>query len=79
VFWVFCLHEHRCAPHACLVPWIPGSEVTDGCELLGGCWELDLSPLQEQLMHLTTEPSLQPFAPLQSPLAVVTGFHGFLF
>ena len=32
----------------------PGTEVTDGCELQCGCWELKLGPLEEQ--HFT-EPS----------------------
>lgn len=33
---------------------------TDGCELPRGCWELSLGPLEEQLVLLTNEPSLQP-------------------
>ena len=36
-----------------------GAEVTDGCEVMGGCWELSLGPLEEQSLLLTTEPSLQ--------------------
>jgi hypothetical protein len=35
-------------------------EVTDSCELLCGCWELNLGPLEVQSVLLTTEPSLQP-------------------
>ena len=38
----------------------PGTEVTDGHELPSGCWELNLDPLEEQPVHLTAEPSLQP-------------------
>ena len=30
------------------------------CELPCGCWELNLDPLEEQPVLLTTEPSLQP-------------------
>ena len=33
--------------------------ITDGCEPPCGCWELDLGPLEEQSVLLTTEPSLQ--------------------
>jgi hypothetical protein len=32
-----------------------GTRVTDGCELLCGCWELNLDLLQEQLVLLTAE------------------------
>ena len=32
----------------------------DVCELLCGFWELQLGSLEEQLMLLTPEPSLQP-------------------
>jgi len=38
----------------------PGTGVTDRCELPCGCWELNLGPLEEQLVFLTPEPSLQP-------------------
>ena len=34
--------------------------ITDGCELPCGCWELNTGPLEEQLVLLTSEPSLQP-------------------
>ena len=34
--------------------------ITDGCEPLCGCWELNSGPLEEQSMLLTAEPSLQP-------------------
>lgn len=38
----------------------PGTGVTDDCEPLGGFWDLNLGPLQEQNVLLTNEPSLQP-------------------
>ena len=34
--------------------------ITDGCEPPCGCWELNLHPLEDQSVLLTTEPSLQP-------------------
>jgi hypothetical protein len=34
--------------------------ITDGCEPPCGCWDLNSEPLEEQLVFLTTEPSLQP-------------------
>ena len=34
--------------------------MTDGCEPPCGCWELNVGPLEEQPVLLTTEPSLQP-------------------
>lgn len=39
-----------------------GMTVPKGGELPCGCWDLNLVPLQEHLVILTTEPSLQiPF------------------
>ena len=38
----------------------PGTEVTDGCEPPGGCWESNLGPLEEQSVLLTPEPSPVP-------------------
>ena len=36
--------------------------ITDGCEPSCGCWELNSGPVEEQLVFLTNEPSLQaPF------------------
>ena len=32
---------------------------TDSCKLPCGCWELNLAPLEEQPVLLTTKPSLQ--------------------
>jgi hypothetical protein len=34
--------------------------ITDGCEPPHGCWDLNSGPSEEQLVLLTTEPSLQP-------------------
>ena len=34
--------------------------ITDGCEPPCGCWDLNSGPLEEQLVLLTSEPSLQP-------------------
>jgi hypothetical protein len=40
--------------------------IIDGCEPPCACWELNSEPLEEQLVLLTVEPSLQ--APLLPPL-----------
>lgn len=37
-----------------------GTAMEYSCELLCGCWELNLSPLEEQPVFLTVEPSLEP-------------------
>lgn len=37
-----------------------GTRVTASCELLCTCWELNLGPLEEQPVFLTTKLSLQP-------------------
>ena len=54
---IFCIH-------ACLWEIARSSEtgigVTDSCELPCGFWELNPSPLEEQPVLLTAEPSLQP-------------------
>ena len=34
--------------------------ITDACEPPRGCWDLNSGPLEEQLVLLTAEPSLQP-------------------
>ena len=34
--------------------------ITDGCEPLYGCWDLNLGPLEKQSVLLNAEPSLQP-------------------
>ena len=36
-----------------------GTGVTDDCELLRGCWEMNLDPLQNHQVLLTTEPCPQ--------------------
>lgn len=38
----------------------PKTPVTDRCELLYGCWELNVHILEEQLLFLPAKPSLQP-------------------
>jgi hypothetical protein len=35
-------------------------ELIDNCMLPCGCWELNPSPLEEQPVLISTEPSLQP-------------------
>ena len=52
---MFFLHICPCEGVEC-----PKAEVTDGCELLCGCWQLNPALLGEQSVLLTTEPSLQP-------------------
>jgi hypothetical protein len=52
---VFCLHVCLCEDVRSI-----GTRVTNNCELLCGCWELNQDPLEEQPVFLTTEPSLQP-------------------
>ena len=54
-----------CVPHACLIfpkarrgHWIPWTGVTEDCKFLGGSWELNPGPLEEQAVFLTDEPSL---------------------
>ena len=37
-----------------------GIRIVDGCEPSCGCWKLNTGPLGEQLVLLTSEPSLQP-------------------
>ena len=58
-----CMSEQHLCPWC---PWnpeegvqLPRTGVTDGCELLCGCWETNPGPLQEQPLFLTAEPSLQ--------------------
>jgi len=47
--------------HVLLFECIGSSGVTDSYELPCGCWELNLGPLEEQPVLLTTEPSPAPF------------------
>lgn len=37
---------------------VPGTGVTDDCDLFCGCWEMDPSPLEEQVVFVTAEPLL---------------------
>ena len=60
-----CTWVYLCAPHVHRSPWRPeegtpsfGTGITNGCELPCGCWELNLVPLKEQPVLLTTEPLL---------------------
>jgi hypothetical protein len=46
--------------HLCEGVGSPGNGVTDSCELPCGCWEMNLSPMDEQLMLLTAGPSVSP-------------------
>ena len=38
---------------------VPRTGVAHSCELPCGCWELNLGPLEEQLVLLTDEPCVQ--------------------
>lgn len=65
---------HVCVPHACSacagrkkVANLLGLELTHDCEPPCWCRELDLCPLEEQLMLSTAEPSLQ--SPLGAAIA----------
>jgi hypothetical protein len=49
--------------------------ITDGCEPPCGCWELNSGPLEEQLVLLTSEPSLQ--TEICHSFVVVGGGGGF--
>jgi hypothetical protein len=48
--------------HVCLCEGVrsPETGIANSCELPYECWELNLGPLKEQPVLLTTEPSLQP-------------------
>lgn len=59
-----CIYE--CASFVCLVPTeirrgcqVPETRVTEGCELPCRCRELNPATLEEQLVLLSPEPSLQ--------------------
>lgn len=70
-FIVFmCIHVFpalwMCIIWMCLVPTeirrgcqVPETRVTEGCELPCRCWELNSDTLEEQLVLLSPEPSLQ--------------------
>ena len=55
-----CLFMYMSALPACLSACQKSASdpITDGCEPLYGCWELNSGPLEEQSVLLTTEPSL---------------------
>ena len=40
-----------------------GARVMDGCELVCGCWDLNLGLLEEQLLLLDDKLSLHPSSP----------------
>lgn len=40
----------------------PGTEVTNGCKSLYGCWEPNSGPLELQPVLFTVEPLLQPLS-----------------
>lgn len=70
--YLFMFYVYKCLPTCMLVymyvqccrgqrrPWIPGTGVIGSCELLCGCWELDLGPVKEQPVSLTSGLSLKP-------------------
>lgn len=65
--------SYMCRYFFCICVWCPlrkeevvGSPrtaVTDGCEALCGCWELNLCSLKDHPVFLTTEQSLQTISP----------------
>lgn len=63
VFMLVCLHvcaHMLCAHKGQKTELAPLElELRDPCEPPGGCWKPELVPLQEEQVHLTTEPSLQ--------------------
>lgn len=64
--WDFCLHVCMYTTMYILDAWegqkrVSSSRtaVTDGCQPLCGCWDLNSDPLEEQPMFLPAEPFLQ--------------------
>lgn len=55
---------------ACMYTYVRVSDfgITDSCELLCGCWDLNPSPLAEQSMPLNTQSSLQPLFEIFIPV-----------
>lgn len=54
------LYEHAClSMHPAAFIGSPGAEVTCSCEVPCGCLELNLDPLDTQLVFLAAEPSLR--------------------
>ena len=64
---VFCLHVHLCEGVGS-----SGTGIVDSFELSCGWWKLNLRPLEEQPVLLSTESSLQPQAvhTCECPLSV---------
>lgn len=52
--YVCALHSAWCPQRSKHDVGLPGTEVTKGCELPYGCWEVNLGSLQEQHVLLTT-------------------------
>jgi hypothetical protein len=78
--FVFVCHPHAVSTEDGEAVDSPGTGVTHGLEPPCGCWELNLGPLQEQPVLLTTEPSLQPliFFPTISTVHLVHFCLGFV-
>lgn len=55
-----CVHVCAVTKEARRGRWIPGTGVTDHCELKHGGWEMNLGHLEDQQAILVTEPTLQP-------------------
>jgi hypothetical protein len=56
---LFLFYMHWCFDCMCVLHegiGSPGIGVIDSCELPCGCWELNLGPLEEQPVLLTTSP-----------------------
>ena len=45
-----------------LSAYIPACQKRASDHIIDGCWKLNSGPLEEQLVLLTTEPSLQPLS-----------------
>lgn len=59
------LPAHICRCTMCMLGaykhyWVLVTEVADSCELPHRCWESNSGPLEEQLVLVTPESSLQP-------------------
>ena len=53
--------------------------ITDRCEPLCGCWELNSGRLEDQSVLLTSEPSLQTWSRLVVVVVVVLGFLNYYY
>lgn len=56
----------------CPRSWIPLELELDGCGLPLGCWELNLGPLKEQAVLLTSEDTLLKLCMVQCLLNIQT-------